>query len=812
MYYCPFCVETLTTLNLLKAHCKLKHYKKSVSTFTCRQGPCSRQFSDIYSFFKHLSRRHIEKKCLETPEIEYKKPDMSEDISHRTIESPSSTQSIDISENENSHYDQDFSNISVDQFGDNITKAFASFVANLYANSSLTRSFVLENIRSVQHLFKCVKLLREKYQVTSLHADPDLITMFEIVENAFKDYSSEYHILQNFTNMNCLIQPEEVPINMTFNPKLINHSRQMCATYQKICIIPLKKLFKNFLELPGVYRLLLSYMEKSKERNSITNLLQGKLWHSIEQNYENVVLPLILYFDDLEINNPLGTHRGKHKLGVVYCSIACIPEEYSSQLENIFLVQLHKSEHHKECGNNLIFSNIIEQIKELETDGIIISTENSTKKVNFALLHIFGDNLGLNTILGFRTGFNSSYSCRICLADKTTLHSQVVEDFKLIRTVESYSIDVTNCSKGVHEECVFNSIPNFHVLNNISFDPMHDIFEGICRYDLGKILQMFIIDQKLFSLETLNHRIRYFDYGSQDSKNVPTLITLDALKKGYIIYSAAEMACFLYYLGLLIGDLIPKNNHIWKIYILLRKMVSIILCQKVTNENIESLSKLMTEHHKLYRKIFNDNLKYKHHVLLHYPRAMRLTGPIRNMSCIRFEAKHKEIKASAKVVTSRSNPPYTLALKQQLLLNNRFISQKGFCKRIDMGITLYDNLANIDIFDNFKTVMPSELINRVKCVSWITVNGTKYKPNMIIRVDDSDHNFGKIQFILIDDKYNAYFIYKVMNTERFVEHYYAYMVTVSNLWGFVSQTELVEYAPLNIHLSATSASYVPKIP
>ncbi|XP_029677083.1 uncharacterized protein LOC115243919 [Formica exsecta] len=539
MYYCPFCVETVATLKLLKIHCKLKHYTKSVSTFTCRQGPCFRTFSDIYSFFKHLSRKHIEKSYAE---IKYEKSDMSKDMLQCSVESPSSAASIAILENENSEIrvennDRDFSYFSVDQFADSVAKTSASFVANLYANPSLTPSFAQENIRSVEQLFKCVNHLRAKYQATSLHVDPDLVAMFEIVENAFKDYSSEYRTMQNFKNINCLIEPEEVPINMTFNPKMINHSRQMHATHRKFCIISLKKIFKNILELPGVYRLFLSHIQKSKESNSVTNYLQGELWRSSERKYDNVVLSLILYFDDLEINNPLGTHRGIHKLGVVYCTIGCIPEEYSSQLENIFLVQLHNSDDHKECGNNLIFSNIVEQIKELETDGIIISTENSTEKVNFALLHIFGDNLGLNTILGFTTSFNSDYSCRICLSDKTTSQSQVAEDFKLIRTIESYMIDVTNRNKGICEECVFNSTLNFHVLNNISFDPMHDIFEGVCRYELGKMLQIFIIDQKLFSLETLNHRIRYSNYGSQDSKNIPTLITTRMLSRKDSLYT-----------------------------------------------------------------------------------------------------------------------------------------------------------------------------------------------------------------------------------------------------------------------------------
>ena len=72
---------------------------------------------------------------------------------------------------------------------------------------------------------------------------------------------------------------------------------------------------------------------------------------------------------------------------------------------------------------------------------------------------------------------------------------------------------------------------------------------------------------------------------------------------------------------------------------------------------------------------------------------------------------------TAKVVASRTNPSYTLALKQQLLLNYRFVLQKGFCKRVDMGPILCDQLALMDGFNNFKTVVPYELINIVNCIS-----------------------------------------------------------------------------------------------
>jgi len=66
MYSCPFCFESYGSIMCLKAHCKLKHSTKLHSFFRCREKfstnllskMCSRTFSDIYSFLKHLSKIH----------------------------------------------------------------------------------------------------------------------------------------------------------------------------------------------------------------------------------------------------------------------------------------------------------------------------------------------------------------------------------------------------------------------------------------------------------------------------------------------------------------------------------------------------------------------------------------------------------------------------------------------------------------------------------------------------------------------------------------------------------------------------------
>lgn len=115
--------------------------------------------------------------------------------------------------------------------------------------------------------------------------------------------------------------------------------------------------------------------------------------------------------------------------------------------------------------------------------------------------------LGLNTILGFSKNFNQSYCCRMCIATKKQIQSMTVENSKFLRTVNNYSGHYSKHSFGITEKCIFNDIPGFHVINNTSVDPMHDILEGICRYDIVAVLINLIDKHKFFTIEILNERI-----------------------------------------------------------------------------------------------------------------------------------------------------------------------------------------------------------------------------------------------------------------------------------------------------------------
>lgn len=56
-------------------------------------------------------------------------------------------------------------------------------------------------------------------------------------------------------------------------------------------------------------------------------------------------------------------------------------------------------------------------------------------------------------------------------------------------------------------------------------------------------------------------------------------------------------------------------------------------------------------------------LKPKHHFLTHYPTLIRAFGPLRYISSLRYEAKHRIIKKYTKNTESRKNISYSICLK-----------------------------------------------------------------------------------------------------------------------------------------------------
>lgn len=300
----------------------------------------------------------------------------------------------------------------------------------------------------------------------------------------------------------------------------------------------------------------------------LNNVIQGSLLKgSSVYNTQNQVmkLPLFVYFDDYEVGNPLGSRAGVNKLGAVYVSIPCIPPEYLSSINHIFLTLLFYSSDRELFGNKAVFSILIREINFFVEEGITISYNNSTVRIFFYLCGILGDNLGLHSILGFTESFSASYCCRYCKAHKESIKRMTIENKDLLRTLDDYTTNINQplSETGIKEKCVWNEVAGFDVTRNVVVDIMHDMFEGVCNYTISRILNEFIAVDKFFTLDTLNFRVQIFGYVNYEISNKPPLITCELLKNYKFKMSAAEMLCFSRYLSLFVGDLIPKGIGIY---------------------------------------------------------------------------------------------------------------------------------------------------------------------------------------------------------------------------------------------------------
>jgi hypothetical protein len=106
---------------------------------------------------------------------------------------------------------------------------------------------------------------------------------------------------------------------------------------------------------------------------------------------------------------------------------------------------------------------------------------------------------------------------------------------------------------GVYKYCVLNESPNFHILDNYSFDLTHDLWLGFVQIELSLVLTS-LIAQKFFTLEFLNERTKSFNYGNIDIKKRPNLLFIPDKSTGVKIkQKAAKTVCLFKLLPFMIG-------------------------------------------------------------------------------------------------------------------------------------------------------------------------------------------------------------------------------------------------------------------
>lgn len=787
-YKCAHCGNSMS-LNLLGKHLRNMHSSKN-NSYPCGETDCFRRYGNLCDLKKHLSRDHTLEPTIGT--IDHSVPRLDEGTSSSFIQINQDTslnadfddELMNESDNElqSNESDDDDHNININYDEKLVLDQLISLSLNFHGRSYLPRNVVQEFLsESVDLILKTYnEIIKNNFENIELQKLKKIEIEFK---KSFKSISSESKLIKKLIENDVYIRPKVDTIDVQMGMRLPCGIPTMQEKSESISYVPLKETLKKVLEMPRVYENIKKNLENLKKPTSKTNhLMQGKLWKSKLSKLppENgfIYLAYVLYFDDWEPNNPLGSHKKTGSMCGCYMQLPFLPSDSNSKLENIFLVSIFKSSL-KKLGMNKCLCHLIEQIRELETQGIKITINDEDFLIKPVLALVIGDNLAINEILGYTTSFSANYPCRFCKIKKNALHVATVEDPSLLRNAENYEIDLAlnNVTEtGVVGPCAISKVDSFEVWENRCPDIMHDMLEGTFNYDLSHVLHYLMNEANYFTLNTLNIRKENFDYGYTEYGNISEKITDDHIKKRKFDMSASEMMCFIKYLPLIIADLVPEEDDVWEFFSTCLKIFELVCKYEVSPSDILHLNNLVKSHNEFYVAQFKDTLKPKHHFMVHYGTSIEWVGPLRPLWCMRFEGENRTKKLYAGSITSRRNLALSICRKEQLKFAGRLISKKGFEVDINAGPKINGSKISPEM-----EAIRNSLSKPFNFVKWISLNSIRFQRDCVLHIGYEEKVYNEPILCLLkgclylDTKNIFLIVEKSLHDIHYSNHYHCYV-------------------------------------
>ena len=547
-------------------------------------------------------------------------------------------------------------------------------------------------------------------------------------------------------------------------------------------------------------------------------------------------IQLHLYIDEVQITDPVGKKVFKNKMVFVYFTIGNLEPKYRSCLKHIHLLSIFPNRHVESYGLNFLLKPIVEEIKLLE-DGVDMMIHGTMIKVYGTLAVLTADNLASHAVGGFKAGFAKGFrKCRYCLAVDVDIQTKFCDRQFEARTKTNHDLHCSGLATtlreyfgklyGINGTSILNELKHFHVIGGLVPDIMHDLHEGILSLMLCKILQYCIKEKKYFTLNQLNTGLQNFKYGHSEVKNKPSLIFKQHLKNKKLNQSAAQTSLVAYTLPFIVSSLIPENDEKWLCFITLLEISRILLNSSIDETEIIMLEFLISEFLTSYKECFPlDRLIPKMHFLVHYPRYIRLMGPLGPFWCMRYEAKHSYFKKIVRATRNYINPPWTLAYRHQVSQCHHFHVSGVNCLTVNIetpnktkSILLKNAKCFAQIASRFSTLDSEQSISSM---TWIQYGSTVFKVfkkpsekqkkkgktlsdgnTMVLcpMMGNVEAAFGKIVDIYSFDK-TYMFICEMYHTIKFDTHLQAYEIIKrrDGLQIVIQYEELLDYRVYHLH-------------
>lgn len=155
------------------------------------------------------------------------------------------------------------------------------------------------------------------------------------------------------------------------------------------------------------------------------------------QKYKHAIR-IQLYYDELEIVNPLSSKTGIHKLGVFYYTIQNLPPQINSELSSIHVLLFCCHLDIRKYEMKKILSPFLEDLITLESDeGVSILLGEEKYILRASLAAFCRDGLAVHEVFNFLSP-SSNLFCRMCLYTRQDLHNGSIE-IKQSRDVTVYN-------------------------------------------------------------------------------------------------------------------------------------------------------------------------------------------------------------------------------------------------------------------------------------------------------------------------------------------------------------------------------------
>ncbi|XP_074657114.1 uncharacterized protein LOC141910282 [Tubulanus polymorphus] len=816
-YQCKECAYTSASLKRYVQHYRL-HRNVPNLLFPCGVPGCSQEFRNYSTFNSHVSTNHLEYRrrvklsCVDRSErdrlicsfdfCEQNCIDVLELVSHlkkhiregREVNCPfanctfkynkyryhvnwaqeeiaavylqaepdpfgirENDRQIDVNDqlNEDCVYDlEDNDEIDVDVEDQQFLDHFALLLLRLQAKHHLPESVIqviVDSFNDFGNLHN-QKLRHDlKLNLASHNIPNDTIeTVVETLASAdcFKPLKSElkstYKRKRYFKENFNYVEPVSLRLGVNSNNK-----EQFCH------YVPIKDKLSAMLSDRTVVDQLENYHQSINE--TYRDIFDGRVYKNIELFQRlQVSLKIILYQDSFEVVNPLGSAKTKHKILAVYFNLANFLPHHRSKIDPMQLVLLCTEKNVKEFGFDNVLSVLVNDLKDLETNGI----SYRDGKIFGAVVNITGDNLGSHAIGGFVENFSGEYFCRYCLITRADLLEN--KHHAMLRTPLSYDSSLETLKdmpeathhQGVKKNSIFNNLPNFHVCEP-RLPPClgHDLFEGVVTYDLAKVFSHMIKTKKWFTYDYLNNKIKKFAFQSYDAADRPSIVDS---KKEKVGGHAVQTWCLLRNLPYLIGSKVVKDDQLWEMVILLRRIVEYICAPVIMEYQLNYLQTIIDEYLQIVNTI--TTLRPKHHFLFHYPYLIRCFGPLMRVWAMRFEQKHKYFKTAVRQIQNFINITKSLSERHELfqaylMKGSLFPVETYLEKSIPFSRELYNDSIRgcIEIFEQQtgQNIPPHASISDRVCY-----NSIVYSKGLLVMIKYriAEAEFGRIVQCLMFEK------------------------------------------------------------